>query len=61
MNARNSRTSTGIYASNTSEPLKEAVTNIQSNRYPNLPRDYQYFEQPEGDQTVLPAGFQYKK
>ncbi len=61
INARNSTTSTGIYTTTSSLASYEAVANIQSNRYPNLPRDYQLFGQPQGDQTVVPAGFEFKK
>lgn len=64
INARHTRTSTtGVYSSHTSLVDTEyaPVTNIESNRYPTLPRDYQLFGQPEGDQTVLPAGFELKK
>ena len=59
INARNSATSTGIYTSTGSVASYEQVASasVVSNRYPNLPSNYKLFAQPEGDQTVIPAGF----
>ena len=62
INARHSQTGTGVYSSGMGvADFEPAVSGIESNRYPTLPRDYQLFGQPEGDQTVLPAGFEFKK
>ena len=61
INSRNSSTSTGIYTSSSSVASfdQEAATVI-SNRYPNLPSNYPLFSQPQGDQSVIPAGFELK-
>jgi hypothetical protein len=64
MTARNSTTSTGIYTTTGSVANYERVdasANIVSNRYPNLPNNYQLFSDPQGDQTVIPAGFEFKQ
>lgn len=63
MTARNSTTSTGIYTTTGSVANYEQVdasSNVVSNRYPSLPSNYQLFDNPQGDQSVVPAGFEYK-
>lgn len=57
-------TDTGIYTSSgniASFEQPDISTSVESNRYPNLPRNYQLFSDPQGDQTVVPAGFELKK
>ena len=64
MSARNSTTSTGIYTTTGSVAnyqQQEAASNVVSNRYPSLPSNYQLFDNPQGNQTVVPAGFEYKE
>jgi len=62
INARQSATSTGIY---TSSPhvasIDRQAASVETNRYPNLPGNYRLFADPEGDASVVPAGFEYKK
>ncbi len=64
MNARNSATNTGIYTTTGSvADFQQQVVpaNIVTNRYPSLPSNYQLFADPQGDQSVVPAGFEYKE
>jgi hypothetical protein len=64
MNSNNSAISTGIYTSTASVASYEqdaSVDGVVSNRYPSLPSNYQLFADPQGDQSVIPAGFEYKK
>ena len=61
INARQSTTGTGIY---TSSPQVASFTQeapVVTNRYPNLPSNYRLFDEPEGDMSVIPAGFEYQK
>jgi hypothetical protein len=63
MSARNSATSTGIYTStaNVASFEQNSVVDVVTNRYPSLPSNYQLFGQPQGDQSVIPAEFEYRK
>ncbi len=63
MTARNSATNTGLYTTTSSVAAyqaQEVESAVVSNRYPNLPSNYQLFGEPQGDQTVVPAGFEYQ-
>ncbi|MDF7807512.1 hypothetical protein P4E94_08700 [Pontiellaceae bacterium B12219] len=62
MNAKNSATSTGIYTStaNVASFEQDVPVNIVTNRYPSLPSNYPLFGEPQGDQSVIPAAFEYK-
>ena len=64
INARNSASSTGIYTTTGSVAAfdeQDVSASVVSNRYPSLPSNYQLFSDPQGDQTVIPAGFEYQK
>jgi hypothetical protein len=62
MSAKNSSTSTGIYTStaNVASFEQNVPVNIVTNRYPSLPSNYPLFGEPRGDQSVIPAAFEYK-
>lgn len=62
INSRNSSTSTGIYTSSGNvASFDQGASAVISNRYPNLPSNYPLFSRPQGDQSVVPAGFELKK
>lgn len=64
INSTSSTASTGIYTSTANVATYEqdaSLDSVVSNRYPSLPSNYQLFSAPQGDQTVIPAGFEYKK
>ncbi|MDF7801461.1 hypothetical protein P4C99_18430 [Pontiellaceae bacterium B1224] len=62
INSRNSSTSTGIYTSPGSvAAYDQQTTTVISNRYPNLPSNYPLFADPQGDQSVIPAGFELQR
>lgn len=64
ISAKNSSASTGIYTTTSSVANYEAQdisSAVVSNRYPSLPSNYPLFSNPQGNQSVVPAGFEYKE
>lgn len=60
MSTRQTAMETGIYTSSdlvATYHQPEESSAVVSNRYPSLPSNYQLFSSPQGDQTVVPAGF----
>ena len=62
IHSRTSYQSTGIYSttSDLAAYEKEPET-VSTNYYPRLPSNLPLFQSPDGDATVLPAGFKYRK
>ena len=62
--ARTSSRDTGIYTTGNMASLEQrsVLSSTNSYAYPTLPDNYQLFTQPEnGNSSVVPAGFEFKK
>lgn len=64
MTTRQSAMDTGVYTPTDHLAVYEQEdipSSVISNRYPNLPSNYHLFSNPQGNQSVVPAGFEYKE
>jgi hypothetical protein len=62
IHSRTSYQSTGIYSTaNDLAAYAKKPETVSTNYYPRLPSNLPLFESPDGDATVLPAGFKYRE